>query len=102
VVCYLARGDLALSILLTSISTLLAVVFTPFLTWLYVGQAVPVPVVDMLLSILKIVILPVVLGLALNTWGGKRLGAIKGIFPLISVFTSAFSLRSSWRSTTTG
>ncbi|MFH1744395.1 MAG: bile acid:sodium symporter family protein, partial [bacterium] len=47
VVCYLARGDVALSIALTTISTLLAVVATPFLTWFYVGQSLPVPVVSM-------------------------------------------------------
>jgi len=34
-VCYLARGDVALSISLTAASTLLAVVLTPWLTWVY-------------------------------------------------------------------
>ena len=50
VICYLARGDLALSITLTAVSTLLAVLATPFLTWLYVGQTVPVPVLSMLVT----------------------------------------------------
>lgn len=85
VICFLARGDVALSITLTAASTLLAVVATPFLTWLYVGQQVPVPAWDMLWSIAKIVLLPVALGVALNTWAGQRLGTVKELFPLVSV-----------------
>ncbi len=85
VVCYLARGNVALSITLTAISTLGAVFMTPVLTWLYVGETVPVPVGEMLLSILKIVILPVVLGVLVNTWLGSHLQRFKALFPAISV-----------------
>jgi BASS family bile acid:Na+ symporter len=85
VVCYLAKGDVALSITLTSLSTLLAVLATPVLTWLYVGERVPVPVASMLLSVLKIVILPVVLGLVVNRIFGVYLGQLKRVFPLLSV-----------------
>lgn len=85
VICYLARGDVALSITLTAASTFLAVIATPLLTWLYVGQQVPVPVWDMLLSVAKIVLLPVILGVAVNTWLGKRIGPAKEMFPLLSM-----------------
>jgi BASS family bile acid:Na+ symporter len=85
VVCYLARGDVALSITLTTVSTLLAVVALPGLTWLYVGQSVPVPVLDMLLSILKIVIAPVMAGVAINRLIGEKLSKFKPLFPLLSV-----------------
>ncbi|KAA6184457.1 bile acid:sodium symporter family protein [Thiohalocapsa marina] len=85
VVCYLARGDIALSITLTTLSTLLAIVATPLLTWLYVGQQVPVPVGSMLWSIFKIVLLPVALGVAVNAALGHRLAAVKSAFPLLSV-----------------
>ncbi len=84
-VCFLARGDVALSISLTAVSTLLAVVATPALTWLYVGQRVPVPAGDMLVDIATIVILPVVVGVAANTWWGARLRPALRIFPLLSV-----------------
>lgn len=86
VVCYLARGDVALSITLTATSTLLSVFATPFLTWLYVGQQIPVPVTDMLQSILTIVLLPVTLGLMMNTFFGQRLGKLTDIFPVLSIF----------------
>ncbi len=89
VICYLARGDVALSIALTAISTLLAVVATPALTWLYVGARVPVPVTDMLISMLMIVIVPVAAGLVANHCWGRRLAALKNVFPLLSVFAIA-------------
>ncbi len=85
VITYLARGDVALSITLTTVSTFLAVLVTPVLVWLYVGETVPVPVFDMLLSILKIVLVPVVLGVLLNRVFGAYLGKTKAVFPLLSV-----------------
>ena len=85
VVCYLARGDVALSITLTTASTLLAIVATPLLTWLYVGQKVPVPVASMLWSIFKIVLMPVSLGVAVNSLFGHKLSGMKHLFPLVSV-----------------
>ncbi len=85
VICYLARGNVALSISLTAFSTMAAVVMTPALTWLYVGQTVPVPVLQMLLSILKIVIAPVALGVLVNSWLGPRLHRLRAVFPAVSV-----------------
>ncbi len=85
VVCYLSKGNVALSITLTAVSTVVAVFMTPVLTWLYVGQTVPVPVGQMLLSILKIVIVPVTLGVLVNAWLGHRLHGFRGVFPAVSV-----------------
>lgn len=85
VITYLARGDVALSITLTSMSTMLAVVMTPLLTWLYVGQLVAVPTAEMLLSILKMILIPVACGVFVNTLWGSRLGELKRVFPLISI-----------------
>ncbi|CBE70122.1 MAG: bile acid:sodium symporter family protein [Candidatus Methylomirabilis oxygeniifera] len=85
VITYLARGDVALSITLTSISTILAVVMTPLLTWLYIGQLVAVPTGDMLLSILEIILVPVACGIFVNARWGGRLGSVKRLFPLISI-----------------
>ena len=89
VICYLARGDVALSITLTTASTLLAIALTPALTWLYVGQTIPVPVASMLWSILKIVLLPVAFGVLVNHLFGRRLAPVKHAFPLVSVMAIA-------------
>jgi BASS family bile acid:Na+ symporter len=73
VICYLARANVALSITLTAVSTLLAVLFTPYLTFFFAGHLVPVPMGAMLLSILKIVVAPVAAGVVLNHLIGRYL-----------------------------
>lgn len=85
VICYLARGNVALSVSLTMLSTLLAFILTPALVWLYVGEKVPVPVLSMLLDVMKIVLIPVLLGTLLNTFFGNRLRRYQPIFPLLSM-----------------
>jgi BASS family bile acid:Na+ symporter len=85
VICFLARADVALSITLTAVSTVLAVVATPLLTELWVGASVDVDVPGMIASIFRIVLVPVALGVALNTWLGDRIAPAKRIFPLVSV-----------------
>jgi BASS family bile acid:Na+ symporter len=85
VICYLARGDVALSITLTAVSTLLAVVATPLLALLYAGQTVPVPVFEMLQSIVRIILLPVMLGVAVNHFLHQRLAPLRAAFPFMSV-----------------
>lgn len=73
VITYLAGGDVALSITMTTVSTLLSVLATPLLTYLYVGQSLDVPVLEMLISIVKIVLLPVLLGVILNRFLGPKI-----------------------------
>lgn len=85
VICYLARGDVALSITLTAVSTLLAVVATPVLTWFYVGERIEVPVFALLQSTAKIVLVPVVLGITVNRLLAGRLARLQSALPLISM-----------------
>ena len=63
VITYLAKGDLALSVGMTGVSTLLAPFLTPLLTWALAGKSINVDMVSMFLSILWVVILPIVVGL---------------------------------------
>ena len=90
VICYLARGNVALSITLTAISTLLAVILTPALTAELVSKSIDVPVMDMLLSILYMVIVPVSAGVLLNHVTGKMLNPVRVFFPLLSVIAIVF------------
>ena len=85
VVSYLARGDVALSVTMTSVSTLLAPLITPVLTLWLAGQYMPVSASSMALSILKMVFVPVVLGLVLRTVAPKVVEAILPVLPWISV-----------------
>lgn len=90
VICYLARGNVALSITLTAVSTLLAVILTPALTAELVSKTIDVPVLDMLLSILYMVIIPVSAGVVLNHVAGKILKPVRPVFPLLSVIAIVF------------
>ena len=90
VICYLAKGDVALSIMLTSVSTLISFVMTPLLTWVYIGQTIRVDIYGMLISILQIVIVPVFLGIGMNTLLSVRIKNIRHFFPALSVLTIVF------------
>lgn len=85
VMTYLAKGDVALSVGMTSVSTILAPFATPLLTLLYAGQKVDVNAVSMFISIVQVVILPIFLGFIINKFFYKFTNSIKEILPLISV-----------------
>ena len=85
VMTYLANGDVALSVGMTSVSTILAPFATPLLTLLYAGQKVDVNAVNMFVSIVQVVILPIALGFIINKFFYKFTNSIKEILPLISV-----------------
>lgn len=85
VMTYLAKGDVALSVGMTSVSTILAPIVTPILTLLYAGQRVNVDAVNMFISIVQVVIIPIGLGFVINRFFHKFTSHIKEILPLISV-----------------
>ncbi|MDH5509243.1 MAG: bile acid:sodium symporter family protein [Nitrospinota bacterium] len=85
VVTYLAKGHLALSITLTLCSTLLAAALTPTLIWVYAGAWIDVPVAAMTWSVFKIVLIPVALGVAVNTIWKNRVTRALHVFPAVSV-----------------
>lgn len=66
VMTYLSKGDVALSVACTSVTTLAAPLVTPFLVWLFASQFLPVDGWAMFLSIVKVVLVPLALGAALQ------------------------------------
>lgn len=90
VITYLAKGDLALSVGMTGVSTLLAPFMTPFLTWALAGKSVNVDVVGMLLSILWVVILPIVVGLVVKWIWPKFTEQATDYLPAFSSLAIAF------------
>ena len=84
VITYLAKGDLALSVGMTAVSTLLAPVLTPLLVLLLAGETVDVDVIGMLLSILWVVILPIVLGLLVKRFWPRTTEKAAGYLPALS------------------
>lgn len=85
VIIYLSRGDVALSVTISSLSTLVGVIATPLLTRLYVDAAIKVEVAAMLLSILQIVILPIGLGLLAHRFFAPQVRRLEPLLPLLSM-----------------
>ena len=90
VITYLAKGDLALSVGMTGVSTLLAPFLTPLLTWALAGKSVEVDVVSMFLSILWVVILPIVIGLMVKWLWPKFTEKATDYLPAFSSIAIAF------------
>jgi BASS family bile acid:Na+ symporter len=89
VVTYLARANVALSVLMTMCSTFGAVVMTPLLTKWLAGAYVPVDAWALFLDTVKVVLAPLVLGLALHHGAPRVVRAMLPIAPLVSVITIA-------------
>ncbi|RLQ93784.1 bile acid:sodium symporter family protein [Falsibacillus albus] len=85
VMVYLAKGNLALSVAMTSISTMLAPVATPLILLGLAGQWMPVDPKAMFLSIVQVIIFPIVLGFIVQKIFPKGVQKSQNVIPLISV-----------------
>lgn len=89
VVTYLARADVPLSVMMTTASTFLAVVTTPLLTKLLLGQLVAVDAAGLFVSTLQVVLVPVVAGAALNHKFPRVMEALAPFSALLAVLMVA-------------
>ncbi|SDV46147.1 ketopantoate/pantoate/pantothenate transporter PanS [Chitinasiproducens palmae] len=85
VMVYLSRGDVALSVTISAMSTFVGVIATPLLTRLYVSADIAVDVGGLLKSIVEVVAIPVVLGLVINHFLHAFVRRIEPVLPVISV-----------------
>ena len=85
VITYIAGGDVALSVGMTIVSTLAAPVMTPFLVYVLAGAWVEVSFWAMVLSVVKVILIPVLLGILLRTLAGDHVDKVSDVMPLISV-----------------
>ncbi|MCL1604290.1 bile acid:sodium symporter family protein [Succinatimonas hippei] len=86
VMTYLGKGDVPLSVTVSSCTTVLAPIVTPALIYLFANQWVDVDPYGMFMSIVNIVILPIVAGVIINSFFGKFVRNVVVALPLISVF----------------
>jgi len=85
VIVYLSRGDVPLSVTMTSVSTLLAPIATPFLLLWLAGAWMPVDPQSMMLSILQVVILPIIAGILVRRFFPVTVKKATEALPLLSV-----------------
>ena len=85
VITYLSKGDVGLSVGMTSVSTVLAPLLTPALTYLFLSTSVDVDVKAMMISMIQVVVVPIGLGMLISRLLPKVCERIKDILPSISV-----------------
>ncbi|XP_007049591.2 PREDICTED: probable sodium/metabolite cotransporter BASS3, chloroplastic [Theobroma cacao] len=91
---FLSKGDVAVSILLTSFTTIASVLVTPLLTGLLIGSVVPVDAVAMSKSILQVVFVPVTVGLVLNTYAKPVVTILRPVMPFVAMICTAMCIGS--------
>jgi len=85
VMIYLAKGDVALSITISTISTLVGIIVTPLLTLVLLGASIEIPFLAILFLIIKIVFIPIVAGLIVHHLFFKWIKKCERFFPVLSM-----------------
>lgn len=85
VITYMAKGNTALSVACTSVSTLLAPLLTPAIFYLLASQWIEINAGSMFISILQVVLFPIVLGLIIRTLLKSKAESYIQVMPLVSV-----------------
>ena len=85
VITYFSKGDIALSVSMTSVNTLLAPILTPLVTFLLLSTTVEVNMASMLLAIVNVILIPIVLGFIINRFFASAIQKMVDLLPVISV-----------------
>lgn len=85
VMCYLGRGNLALSVSVTTVSTLVAPLATPLLMRLLGGSLIEIHLLDMVMEMVKMVVVPVALGVLVHYLLKDRTQWLKQVMPVTSM-----------------
>jgi bile acid:Na+ symporter, BASS family len=85
VMCYLSRGNLALSVSVTTVSTLVAPLLTPLLMRLLGGSLIEIHFLDMVWEMVKMVVLPVALGVLVHYLLRERAKWLNKVLPITSM-----------------
>ena len=94
VMTYLAKGDVALSVGMTTVNTLLAPILTPLITYLFLRTSVDMDIWAMFFSIIKVVIVPIGLGLLMTKLWENLSKKASAYLPFISVVAIALIIAS--------
>lgn len=85
VMTFLAKGNVALSVAATTVTTLLAPIVTPSLTLLFASTWLDISFSAMMVSILQVVLIPVLLGLGVGSLFRKQVDRVVDVLPMISM-----------------
>lgn len=85
VITYFAKGDIALSVTMTSVNTLLSPILTPLITYLLLKTTVDVNMTSMLIAIVNVILIPILLGFVINRFFARITQKLVDLLPVVSV-----------------
>ena len=92
---YIANGNVALSVMMTTCTTLGAIVMTPLISKLLIGAVVPVNAVGIAWSTIQVVLFPIALGMFLNRYANRAVRAVLPFSPVLGVVSTCLLVGSS-------
>ncbi|CAM9478465.1 unnamed protein product [Choristocarpus tenellus] len=91
---FIANGNVALSVMMTTITTLGAIVMTPLLCKLLLGTVVPVDAVGIAISTIQVVLAPIMVGMATNKFFPKAVKIMLPVTPVVGVLSTCLLVAS--------
>ncbi len=85
VITYFAKGDIALSVSITSVNTMFAPILTPFVTYLLLHTTVDVNMANLLLAIINVILIPIIFGFIINRFFAEITQKLVDWLPVVSV-----------------
>ncbi len=90
VITYLSKGDVAFSVGMTAVNTLLAPFITPFIVFLFLNTIVKIDIFELFISIVNVVIVPIILGVIINKFFSKVVEKTMTVLPAFSILSILF------------
>jgi BASS family bile acid:Na+ symporter len=87
---FLSKSNLALSITITSIATMISPIVTPFLMEMLAGQLIPIDLLGMIISFGKMIFAPLIAGILFNKIFGDRVIWLNASMPIIAMAANVF------------
>jgi BASS family bile acid:Na+ symporter len=91
---YIAKGDVALSVLMTTVTTIAGIFMTPLLCKVLLGAVVPVDAVGIAVSCMQVVLAPIIVGMSLNKFFPKAVETFLPATPVIGVVSTCLLVAS--------
>jgi len=91
---YIAKGDVALSVLMTTVTTIAGIFMTPVLCKLLLGAVVPVDAVGIAISCIQVVLAPILVGMAANKFFPKAVEKVLPASPVVGVLSTCLLVAS--------
>eukprot|EP00190_Bangiopsis_sp_CCMP1999_P005450 CAMPEP_0198731930 /NCGR_PEP_ID=MMETSP1475-20131203/32921_1 /TAXON_ID= ORGANISM="Unidentified sp., Strain CCMP1999" /NCGR_SAMPLE_ID=MMETSP1475 /ASSEMBLY_ACC=CAM_ASM_001111 /LENGTH=412 /DNA_ID=CAMNT_0044494957 /DNA_START=190 /DNA_END=1429 /DNA_ORIENTATION=- len=92
---YIANGNVALSVLMTTVTTISAIFMTPLLSKIFVGAVVPVNAIGIAVSTIQVVLLPIAVGMLLNRFANRAVKLVLPFSPVVGVISTVLLVGSS-------